>query len=99
MVGEKLGKLREEKGLTQEELAAAVGVSPYSIQSYEENRWSPGTKTMARIATALQVPITVLVEGYDAIIDANGDTILVEKSNGCRIKVYGVFKKPELGQQ
>lgn len=98
MVGEKICQLREKKGLTQEELAAAVGVSPYSIQSYEENRWSPGTKTMSRIAAALHVPITELVEGYDAIIDTNGDTILVEKNDGCRIKVYGIFKKTDQPQ-
>lgn len=93
MIGERIQTLRSEKGLTREALAAAVGVSPDAIRNYEENRWRPGTDTLWRLAGALEAGVQDIVEGCEVINDKSGDLILVERNNGCRLKVFGVVAK------
>jgi transcriptional regulator with XRE-family HTH domain len=93
MIGDKIRLLRVEKGISEEELAVAVGVSALAIQNYEDNRWRPGTQIISRIANALQVTILDLVEECDAICDQDGDIILVKKNCGCQLRVVGAFKK------
>lgn len=87
MLGDTIRSCRTSSGLTQEELAAAVGVSTIAIQHYEENKWKPGMNTISRIADALQVSVVDLFEGYKAIYDDSGDIIIVEKDCWCQIKV------------
>ena len=53
-----LRRLRRLKGWTQEQLAQAAGVSPYTIAYLERGSREPRPGTMARIARALGVRIT-----------------------------------------
>lgn len=50
MIGERLAKLRKEKGLKQYELAEYLSVSKYSITMYETNKNTPPEKTLIDIA-------------------------------------------------
>ena len=50
-----LKALRKEKGLTQEELSCATGISVHSINSYESGRRVPNAKTMLTLARYFQV--------------------------------------------
>lgn len=50
-----LKALRKEKGLTQEELSCATGISFHSINSYESGRRVPNAKTMLTLARYFQV--------------------------------------------
>lgn len=92
MIGRNIHTLRDARGMSQAELASAVGVSLLAIQSYEEDKWRPGTATISRLAAALQVPIPDLVGGCNVVYDANGDLILTEKDCGCQLVVLGKFK-------
>ena len=53
----RLKELRARHDLTQEALAAMVGVSRQSIISIEKGRYSPSVTLALRIARILQVPL------------------------------------------
>ena len=50
------------KGLSQEQLAAAAGISRITVARLESGKYSPNMKTLARIAVALGVPVIDLIE-------------------------------------
>ncbi len=52
---------REHRGLTQERLAAASGVSKPYVSQIESGRRSGSTNTLRKLARALGVPIGALV--------------------------------------
>jgi len=75
-IGEKIKRLRKEKGLTQLELAKKSGISAYSIILYEkdendEKSRKPRTGQIQKIANALEVSPADIIgwEYYDKIID------------------------------
>jgi len=58
----RLRELREEKGLTQEDLAALVNVSRQTIISLEKGKYNPSIVLAHRLAQIFQLPIeTVFV--------------------------------------
>jgi transcriptional regulator with XRE-family HTH domain len=60
-VGAAIRKLREAKGLTQEELAASVGMMRSNISRIEAAKHRPTLETMERIAKALKVAVADLI--------------------------------------
>lgn len=63
-IGERIRRRRTRLGLTQEELAAAIGCSYQQVQKYESgaNRVSAGT--LLRIARRLEVPVDWFFLGF-----------------------------------
>jgi transcriptional regulator with XRE-family HTH domain len=59
-MGTRLKRLREAAGLSQVRLAAAVGVSPRSIQNYEYGKMSFDFEAGIKIADALGVSLDEL---------------------------------------
>lgn len=55
MLGQKIKKLREARGLTQVELAVIINLSPVYVGFIENGRRQPSLKTLERIARALKV--------------------------------------------
>lgn len=62
-IGKKMKEVRKRNCLTQEQLANKVGISLMSIRRYEKDERSPNMKTLKKIAAALDVPISDLIEG------------------------------------
>lgn len=56
---------REERGLTQEELAKMVGINRVTLSRYETEERSIKVGVLAAIADALDVPIDYLVRGKE----------------------------------
>jgi transcriptional regulator with XRE-family HTH domain len=56
-IGSEIKKLRNEKGLTQEELAFKCGVSTRTIQRIESGEVDARNYTLHQIAEALEVPL------------------------------------------
>jgi transcriptional regulator with XRE-family HTH domain len=50
-----LKKLREERLLTQEELAEKVGVTPLTISRWENSKRKPRLKSIRKLAKVLKV--------------------------------------------
>jgi transcriptional regulator with XRE-family HTH domain len=72
-IGRRIARARKERGLTQEELAALIGVSPRSIQGYEAGSVVP-YRRLARLAAVCNRDIGWLLEG-----DTSSDHELVER--------------------
>ena len=64
MFGERMRVLRKEKGLTQKEIAEAVGVSWRAIQDIEAGK-NPGYSTMIKIADYFNVSMDYLAGRTD----------------------------------
>lgn len=60
MVGERLSELRKDKGLTQKELAKALGISVNTVSAYERELNSPEDATEEAIARYFNVSLDYL---------------------------------------
>ena len=61
--GERLHRYREDRGLSQRQLALMVGVDPVQIGRYEKATTLPAADTAAGLADALQVSLDTLLRG------------------------------------
>src|SRR5205085_2762872 len=61
-IGWRIARARKERGLTQEELATAIGVSPRSIQGYEAGKIVP-YRRLSQLAEATNRDLGWLLEG------------------------------------
>lgn len=59
-LGEQIQTLRNRRGLTQEQLAKKAGLSRAYLARLETGRHDPSATTLAKLATALRVPISSL---------------------------------------
>ena len=61
--GMRLKYLREQKGLTQEELSLRSDVNQKYISDLEQGRRNPTLKVMERLAIALDITLSELLKG------------------------------------
>jgi len=54
-IGQRLARIRKEKGYTQTELAEQIGIIQVSVSDYERGRLQTGAEMLARFALALEV--------------------------------------------
>jgi putative transcriptional regulator len=59
-INNRLKESRQEKDLTQEALAAAVGVTRQTIIAIEKSKFVPSVKLALELAAALEVPLEEL---------------------------------------
>ncbi len=81
-IGDRIKKIRLEKGMTQQELAKRTGINDANIRKYESGRQNPKLETLERIAVALEV------EPLKLVYDLDNDPLLEAKKilNGNDIK-------------
>lgn len=65
-VGDRIRRVREERGITQSALADAVGVRQPTMWRYEMRGMQASAETLDRIATALGVTSYYLLHGAEA---------------------------------
>jgi len=63
LVGQRLKMARMIKGVTQEKLAEAIGVTFQQVQKYENGKNRIGTGRLHAIAEVLDVPVAFFFEG------------------------------------
>lgn len=61
-VGEQIVRVRQEKGWTQADLAKACDKDPQSIERVENGKINASIYYLFEVATALNVPLSELVE-------------------------------------
>lgn len=61
MIGERIKSLREERKITQQELARYLGVSQKTISNYENGERSPDPDTLRKIADYFDVTVDYLL--------------------------------------
>ena len=65
--GEKLSKLRKQRGMTQEELASSLFVSRAAISKWESGRGYPGIDSLKALAKFFGVSIDTLLSGDEVL--------------------------------
>lgn len=71
MIGERLQELRKDHGLSQEDLAKILGVSHYTVSSYECNRSDPDDKSKVILAKLFDVSVDYMLGLIDEPISYN----------------------------
>ena len=66
-VGERIRKLREERGLSPEEFAKAVGLTTSRLEEIEEGRIEPCEATLVYISRIFGVDYRYLREGRERL--------------------------------
>ncbi len=66
-ISKNIADLRKQKGITQEQLALALNVSPQAISKWETNTSQPDTQTLPIIAEYFDVSIDYLYYGKEII--------------------------------
>ena len=61
ILGKNVRRLRQQKGLTQEQLAFEAKIDLTYVGGIERGKRNPSLLVMARIADALSVPLTRLI--------------------------------------
>ena len=61
----RIALLRKEKGLTQEELASHMGVSPQAVSKWENDQTCPDISALPKLARLLGVTVHELLEGKE----------------------------------
>lgn len=61
-LGRRIRRLRVERELSQVALAKLAKVAPEHLNRIEQGRHAPTTTTLLRLAKALGVPVTALLE-------------------------------------
>ena len=61
-LGQNIRTNREMKGITQTDLAKSLGVSYQAVSGWEKDTFAPNTHNLIKLASALDVSLSVLVE-------------------------------------
>ncbi len=64
-IGSRIAYLRDRRGLTQEELSLALGISRAALSHYEKNRREPDSETLTKVADIFKVSLDYLVGRTD----------------------------------
>lgn len=86
-----LRKVRKSKGLTQEEVANAIGIQKQSLSLYEKGKHKPKFETLLKLADYYSVPIEYLAEipsGLMKIINGFGNMTYEALQNAVVIWAY-----------
>ena len=62
-IGKRIALLRKEKGLTQEELATHMGVSPQAVSKWENDQTCPDISALPKLARLFGITVDELLEG------------------------------------
>ncbi len=65
-IGEKIKKMRKQRGLTQKQLAKDAGIAVISLQQYELGKREPTTKQIVKISNAFNVPIDFFITDWES---------------------------------
>ncbi len=64
-IGKRIAQYRRRKGLTQEDLANALGVSPQAVSKWENDQTCPDISLLPRLAKLLDVTTDTLLTGEE----------------------------------
>ena len=66
-IGTRIRTMRKSRGMTQEDLARAIGQSASSITMYETGRREPDFETLEALADVFNVPMVSFVDGSGVV--------------------------------
>ena len=66
-IGKRIAHFRKEKGLTQEELAQHMGISPQAVSKWENDQTCPDISALPKLSRLFGVTVDELLEGREAL--------------------------------
>lgn len=78
-VGERLLKLRNEKGMTQEDLAEYLSVSRQSVSKWELNKTLPDVEKLLQLSDLYEVTLDYIVKGEEEVPEEEDALVTEEK--------------------
>lgn len=66
-IGKRIGLLRKEKGMTQEELAEHMGISPQAVSKWENDQTCPDISALPKLSKLLDVTVDELLCGREEL--------------------------------
>ena len=99
---ERVKQLREEQNLTQEALGKKAGVSGRMIQRYEAGVSHPRYDAAEKIANALGVPVSQLLDDKDMLVAQAGEkygTRGAKQAKELMNEVTGLFAGGEMAEE
>ena len=66
-IGKRIAFFRKEKGLTQEELAQHMGISPQAVSKWENDQTCPDISALPKLSRLFGVTVDELLEGREAL--------------------------------
>jgi transcriptional regulator with XRE-family HTH domain len=85
-LGERIKARREELGLTQLQLARALGVTPQHISVIEKNKRAPSLDSLAKLAQELGVTTDYLITGKESVVSDIIPVIKADKNLSLEVK-------------
>lgn len=79
-LGEKIFKLRKEKGLSQEVLAEQIGTTRQAVSKWENNQGYPETEKLLQLSNIFEVSTDFLLKDEKSTIDNNEKGYYVNKA-------------------
>lgn len=64
-LGERIQKIRRERGFTQKKLSDSIGLSRSYLADIEHDRYNPSLETLDKISSKLNISIDYLLKGFD----------------------------------
>lgn len=82
-VGQKIRQRRTLAGVSQEKLAAALGITFQQVQKYENGTNRVSASRLYAVARFLKVPVSFF---FDSIDSANSGAVVAEKAKGLELE-------------
>ena len=79
-LGQRIRKRRHVLGITQQQLAQALEVTPQHISAIEQDKRAPSLPFVARLAEELGVSIDYLVAGKEGVVTGTIPAIKADKA-------------------
>lgn len=68
-IGDRIREIREKKGWTQDDLATAADMNRVTIAKYEAGRIEPKSRSLQKLAAALEINANLLIDGESKMDD------------------------------
>src|ERR671926_101672 len=92
VIGAKIRMRRGELGMTQTDLAKAVGVTFQQVQKYEQGKNRVGGSRLAGIAKALAVPVSYFFDQSAEEMEAVQGSLLDKRGAVSLLRAYAAIK-------
>ena len=92
MIGAKIRMRRGELGMSQTDLAKAIGVTFQQVQKYEQGKNRVGGSRLDGIAKALQVPVSYFFEQTGDEMEAVQGSLLSTRGAVSLLRAYAAIK-------
>jgi transcriptional regulator with XRE-family HTH domain len=93
LVGRNIRIYRLQKGMSQTELADALGLTFQQVQKYEKGANRVGSGRLLKIATILGLDITALFKGSDDVAQLNQQSVFDELAAPQPVRLIQAFSK------